>query len=70
MLASAITFTVMTMLIKFLGDDYPPALQTFYRQLAGLMVMLPMILRNPRAAFRTTRPGILLFRSRRRHGRA
>ena len=63
MLASAITFTVMTMLIKFLGDDYSPALQTFYRQLAGLVVLLPVILSNPRGVFRTTRPGILLFRS-------
>ena len=69
MLASAITFTVMTMLIKFLGEDYPAALQTFYRQLAGLLVLLPLILRNPRAAFRTTRPGILLFRVARRHAR-
>ena len=63
MLASAITFTVMTMLIKYLGNDYSPALQTFYRQLAGLLVLLPVILPNPRAVFRTTRPGILLFRS-------
>jgi drug/metabolite transporter (DMT)-like permease len=63
MLASAVTFTVMTMLIKLLGDDYPAALQTFYRQAAGLLVLLPLILRNPRAVFRTTRLGILLFRS-------
>ena len=63
MLASAVTFTVMTMLIKYLGDEYSPALQTFYRQAFGLLVMLPIIMRNPRAAFRTTRPGILLFRS-------
>ncbi|MGH8238524.1 MAG: DMT family transporter, partial [Steroidobacteraceae bacterium] len=63
MLASAIAFTVMTMLIKFLGEDYSPALQTFYRQLAGLVVMVPVILHNPREVFRTTRPGILLFRS-------
>jgi drug/metabolite transporter (DMT)-like permease len=63
MLASAITFTVMTMLIKFLGEDYSPALQTFYRQLAGLVVLMPVILPNPRKVFRTTRPGILLFRS-------
>lgn len=62
MIASAITFTVMTMLIKFLGD-YPAALQTFYRQLAGLIVLLPMILHDPRGSFRTTRPGILLFRA-------
>ena len=70
MLASAVTFTVMTMLIKFLGEDYPAALQTFYRQLAGLLVMLPMILREsaPRAFAR--RAGILLFRAARRHARA
>ena len=63
MLASAVTFTVMTMLIKFLGADYPASLQAFYRQLFGLAVMLPIIWRDPTGAFRTTRPGILLFRS-------
>jgi drug/metabolite transporter (DMT)-like permease len=63
MLASAVTFTVMTMLIKFLGTGYPAALQAFYRQAFGLVVLLPIILSNPRATFRTTRPGILLFRS-------
>jgi drug/metabolite transporter (DMT)-like permease len=63
MLASAIAFTVMTMLIKMLGEDYPAALQTFYRQLAGMIVLLPMILRDPRGSFRTTRPGILIFRA-------
>ena len=63
MLASAITFTLMTSLIKLLGHDYSPALQTFYRQAAGLIVLLPVILRDPVGAFRTSRPGILLFRS-------
>lgn len=63
MLASAISFTVMTMLIKFLGEDYPAPLQAFYRQAFGLIVMMPIILRDPRGAFHTTRPGILLFRS-------
>lgn len=63
MLAAAVTFTVMTMLIKFLGEGYPATLQTFYRQAFGLAVMLPIILRNPRAAFRTTRAGLLLFRA-------
>jgi drug/metabolite transporter (DMT)-like permease len=63
MLASAVTFTLMTSLIKFLGDDYSPAVQTFYRQAAGLIVLAPIILRDPVGAFRTTRPGILLFRS-------
>jgi drug/metabolite transporter (DMT)-like permease len=63
MLASAAAFTLMTMLIKYLGDDYPAALQTFYRNAAGFLVLLPLILRNPRAAFQTTRPGLLLFRA-------
>ncbi|WP_269079165.1 DMT family transporter [Phenylobacterium zucineum] len=63
MLASALGFTVMTTLIKFLGDDYPAALQTFYRQAAGFAVLLPLILRQRRAAYATTRPGILFFRS-------
>ena len=63
MIASAITFTVMTMLIRMLGEDYPAALQAFYRQVAGLIVLMPMILRDPHGAFRTTRPGVLLFRA-------
>lgn len=63
MLASAVGFTVMTTLIKFLGPGYPAALQTFYRQLAGVIVLLPLMARDWKGAFRTTRPGILIFRS-------
>ena len=63
MLASAVTFSAMTTLIKFLGDDYPAALQTFYRQAAGLMILLPVIIRHRGAAFATSRPAILIFRS-------
>jgi drug/metabolite transporter (DMT)-like permease len=63
MLASAIGFTAMTTLVKFLGADYPAALQTFYRQLAGVVLLLPLMARDWGGAFRTTRPGILIFRS-------
>jgi len=56
-------FAGMTVLIKYLGDSYPPALQTFYRQAAGFVVLLPIILRHRGAAYATTRPGLLLFRS-------
>lgn len=63
MLISAMGFTVMTMLIKYLGDEYDPALQAFYRQAAGLLVLLPLMIRDPVGSFRTTRMGILLFRS-------
>ena len=63
MLGSALGFAGMTVLIKYLGDDYPPALQTFYRQAAGFLVLLPVILRHRGAAYATTRPGLLMFRS-------
>jgi drug/metabolite transporter (DMT)-like permease len=63
MLGSAVCFTAMTTLIKSLGADYPAALQTFYRQAAGLVILAPLIARDWRRAFNTTRPGILLFRS-------
>ena len=63
MLASALGFTVMTTLIKFLGNDYPAALQTFYRQMAGFLILLPIILIRGRTVYATTRPWILIFRS-------
>lgn len=63
MLASAVTFTLMTSLVKFLGENYSAAVQTFYRQAAGLIVLLPIILRDPKGALTTTRPGILLYRA-------
>jgi drug/metabolite transporter (DMT)-like permease len=63
MLASAVGFTAMTTLIKYLGPGYPAALQTFYRQLAGVIILLPMVARDWRGTFYTTRPGILIFRS-------
>ncbi|HEY9219838.1 MAG TPA: DMT family transporter [Phenylobacterium sp.] len=63
MVASALGFTVMTTLIKYLGGDYPAALQAFYRQVAGFVVLLPYIIQRRSAAFATTRPGILIFRA-------
>ncbi|WP_426010177.1 DMT family transporter [Caulobacter sp. DWR2-3-1b2] len=63
MLGSAVLFTGMTTLIKYLGPGYPAALQTFYRQLAGVIILLPLVARDWRGALRTTRPGILIFRS-------
>lgn len=63
MLASALAFTLMTTLIKYLGAEYSPALQTFYRQLAGLLALTPIIARNPARAFAAKRHGLLLFRA-------
>ncbi len=63
MLAASLAFTAMTSLIKYLGDAYSPALQTFYRQAAGLVVLLPMIARKSGHLLRTNRPGLLTFRA-------
>lgn len=63
MFLSAITFTLMTSLIKFLGSDYSAAIQTFYRQLAGTVILLPLMVRHGRTAFATDRFGLILFRA-------
>lgn len=62
MVASALGFTVMATLIKYLGHGYSAPLQAFYRQIGGFIVLLPLIIRNP-AVWHTTRIGILLFRA-------
>jgi drug/metabolite transporter (DMT)-like permease len=63
MLCGAVTFTAMTSLIKYLGDGYSPALQLFYRQAAGLIVMAPIILRDPVGVLQTKRFGMLSLRA-------
>src|SRR3954469_13756991 len=63
MLASAVTFTLMTSLVKDLGRDYPAPLQALYRQMVGCAVMVPLMIRYGRAAWRTTRPWTMLYRS-------
>jgi drug/metabolite transporter (DMT)-like permease len=63
MFLAALAFTLMTTLVKYLGADYPAALQTFYRQLAGVALLLPLMVRYRRRAFVAHRLGLMLFRS-------
>lgn len=63
MLASALMFTLMATLVKYLGANYPATVQAFFRGAGSLLVLAPVILRDPRAAFHATRPGILWFRA-------
>lgn len=49
-------------LVKFMGAGYPPQMQVFIRQLVGLLVILPFILRDPVAAFATKRLGLFVMR--------
>jgi drug/metabolite transporter (DMT)-like permease len=62
MLGSALCFTFMTSLVKYLGKDYPAVLQTFYRQVASFLVIVPLILKSRTPVFRTSRPGLVVLR--------
>lgn len=62
MLASAFSFSVMAVTVKYTAGSYHPALAAFYRQAPAFLVMLPVILHKGRAAFATPRPGIMLYR--------
>ena len=63
MLGASVTFTGMTTLVKFLGSDYSPTLQTFYRLTAALVILLPFMLRGGRRTFYTNRPLMLISRA-------
>lgn len=62
MLASGVTYSVVMALVKLLGDDYSSATENFSRQCIGFLVLLPLILRNPRDAFVIRRPVLMLLR--------
>ncbi|CAN5283046.1 DMT family transporter [soil metagenome] len=61
-LLSALTFSVSMALVKFMGTNYPPQMQVFVRQLVGLIVILPWIVRDPVHAFATQKLGLFVAR--------
>ena len=62
MLASAVTFTLMTSLIKFLGDDYSPALQTTSATVRNLVDVMPTgVGRQVRETVRFRPPFVVLL---------
>ncbi len=63
MLLAAATFTASMTLIKLLGAHYSAAVQTFYRNAVAMLILAPLILRDPRGAFATNRPGFMVFRA-------
>lgn len=62
-LLSALAFSVSMALVKFMGEGYPPPMQVFIRQLIGLLVLVPFILRDPVQAFATNRLGLFVVRA-------
>lgn len=61
-LGAAFGFSIQGVLVKYLGDGYSPALQNFYRQWVGVLVVLPIILRLGKRAVATSQPGLVLYR--------
>lgn len=59
---AGLVLTIMTALIKTVGDTIPVIQILFLRQMVMTATMMPGILRNPRRAFATDTPGLHLLR--------
>lgn len=59
---AGLVMTIMTALIKTVGDTIPVIQILFLRQMVMTATMMPGILRNPRQAFATDTPGLHLLR--------
>jgi drug/metabolite transporter (DMT)-like permease len=57
---SALSFTAMMTLVKFLGEEYPAAVQSAYRQAASLVMISPLLLRDGKRIFVTSRPWLMI----------
>ncbi|MGF1454669.1 MAG: DMT family transporter [Alphaproteobacteria bacterium] len=63
LLASAFLFTVMQVLVKFLGNRLHPLEVAFFRSVLGFVFILPFVLwKSGLAGFHTIRPGLHLVR--------
>jgi drug/metabolite transporter (DMT)-like permease len=59
-LLSAVAFTTMITLVKYLGDGYPAAVESTYRQIASVLVLTPVVVRGGRSSLKTTRPWLMI----------
>lgn len=59
-LLSAVAFTTMITLVKYLGKGYPAAVESSYRQIASVIVMAPVMVRGRRVALGSTRPLLMV----------
>jgi drug/metabolite transporter (DMT)-like permease len=62
-LLSALCFVAMTTMVRFLSSIYSAEVQTFYRQLAGLIVLWPIVVFRGWSVLAARRWGLMLFRS-------
>lgn len=62
MLVTGACFVAVTALVKFVGDDVPPAQSAFLRYVFGLVFLIPMIPAMRRARFTRRTLGLFTFR--------
>lgn len=62
MCASTVAFALMHALVRYVTQDLPPVQVAFFRNLFGLIVLFPVLLRSRFQALRTTRIGLHALR--------
>lgn len=62
MLLSGITYTVHLALVKLLGGEFSAGLLAFFRASAGMLIILPILLRTRPAELKIHQPGLVLLR--------
>lgn len=62
MILSGIAFTIHLGIVKLLGEEFGSGLLAFFRAAAGMLVILPVMLRTKASAFRVHQPGLMLLR--------
>lgn len=60
---SGLSFTVFLVLAKILSSSQSPAVLAFWRSFVGLVIILPIVLRQGWSVMRVTRPRLVLLRS-------
>lgn len=63
MLASTVVFTAMTVMIRYLSASIDPLQIVFFRNLFGLLVLLPWLMRNGVGVLRTKRLPLFSLRA-------
>ena len=63
MFAATLVMVVMHTAVRHLGQELPVAEVVFFRNLFGLLAVLPLVLREGVGRLRTRRPGLHLLRS-------
>jgi len=53
----------MHALIRFASEELHPLVIVFYRNLVGVLVLMPLVMRYGRGVFQTSRPGLMVARS-------